>query len=170
MYKRQNYSPYLAGLPEVVVVSKAEGIDDEMREDIESQLRKVVKQDTAVYFMSAQAHQGIDEVLKELYRAVTTTRADEEEADEEQSLPVYDLTDKELSREWHVTKQKKHFLVTGERIEVFAQKTYFDDYHSLQRLQDIMNKLGIMHELVKQKYKTGDEVVIGNPEIGRFTL
>ena len=50
------------------------------------------------------------------------------------------------------------YLVTGPKIERFARRTDFDNEHGINRLRDIMSKLGITGELIKQG-ATGDSVI-----------
>jgi GTP-binding protein len=58
--------------------------------------------------------------------------------------------------------------VTGTKIEKFAARTNYDNVHSVNRLRDIMRKLGIMHELERQGAQPDDIVVIG--EVGEYQL
>jgi GTP-binding protein len=39
------------------------------------------------------------------------------------------------------------YIVTGEKIEKFARRTNYDNFESLNRLRDIMQRMGINHEL-----------------------
>lgn len=164
------YSRDLANLPEVVALTKTEGFDQEMLEDAVKKLKKVVKKGTIIRPISSAAHTGLDELLtdlKVLVDASDDSRQEELVGEEEN---VYRLSASERSKsEWSVQLKRGKYTVTGPKIERFANKTYFDDYYSVERLKDIMQKLGIAHELNRQGY-TGKEVVIfGNPEIGRLT-
>jgi GTP-binding protein len=59
------------------------------------------------------------------------------------------------------------WVVTGEKIEKFARRTNYDQFESVNRLRDIMRKMGIYHHLVREG-ATGESMVrIGNAE---FTL
>jgi GTP-binding protein len=58
-------------------------------------------------------------------------------------------------------------LITGSKIEKFAKRTDFDNIHGVNRLRDIIKKMGITHELERQG-ATGESIIqIGNHE---FTL
>ncbi len=39
-------------------------------------------------------------------------------------------------------------------------RTDFTSFHGTQRLRDIMRKMGIMHELVRQGIEAGDKIAI----------
>ena len=50
------------------------------------------------------------------------------------------------------------YEVAGDKIEKFARRTDFDNFEGLNRLRDIMKKLGISHELTR-KGATGESVI-----------
>jgi GTP-binding protein len=87
------------------------------------------------------------------------------EVSEADKLPVLTISDEDA---WHVKKTDKGFVVTGRKIERFARRTDFDNYHGVQRLRDIMKKMGIMHALVRAQIEAGQKIIIGQPEIGRM--
>ena len=59
------------------------------------------------------------------------------------------LTFEEPADRWHI-QNKNEYVVTGKKIESFARRTDFSDYHGIQRLRDILKKMGIINALVKQ--------------------
>lgn len=74
-------------------------------------------------------------------------------------IPVIKLGPEQLSRAWKVEKTIENsengekttkFVVTGPKIEKFARRTDLDNYASLNRLRDIMKKMGIRAELTSQ--------------------
>ncbi|MBQ3470286.1 Obg family GTPase CgtA [Candidatus Saccharibacteria bacterium] len=88
-----------------------------------------------------------------------TTRAD---------IPTISLSPKELKDIWKAEKTDDgKFIVTGEKIEKFARKTDLNNYASLNRLRDIMKKLGIRAELTNQGAKPDSIISIAGKE---FTL
>ena len=142
------HDPKLAAQPEVVVMTKVEGLDADMVADIKSQLREVVPKETDIFAISSQSGEGLKEVLRALRSLVVAQKnaQDELEAEELSGDVVYTLDTPELA--WQVVKGGNgEFKVTGDKIEKFARRTNFDDYHGRQRLRDIMKKMGIMHEL-----------------------
>ncbi len=60
------------------------------------------------------------------------------------------------------SKTSDGFLVTGRKIERFAARTDFEDFHGTQRLRDIMKKMGILNELARKGAETGDRVHIAD--------
>ena len=69
----------------------------------------------------------------------------------EVDLPIISLAPDVLKDTWRVEKQPDDsFKVTGEKIEKFARRTDMNNYASVNRLRDIMKKLGIRAELTSQ--------------------
>ena len=89
------------------------------------------------------------------------------EIDEEDLIPVITLGDTQDSL--LVSRGQDGFVVSGPKIERFARRTDFDNPAGIERLRDIMRKMGIMHELERQKIDPDDTIIIGaNIEYGRF--
>ena len=69
---------------------------------------------------------------------------------------------------WKVEKTEDgKFIVTGEKIEKFARRTDMNNYASVNRLRDIMKKLGIRAELTTQGATPESIISIAGKE---FTL
>ena len=83
-------------------------------------------------------------------------------------IPTISLGKNALKDAWKVEKQEDgKFLVTGEKIEKFARRTDMDNYASVNRLRDIMKKLGIRAELTTQGAQPDSIIIIAGKE---FTL
>ena len=64
------------------------------------------------------------------------------------SVPTISLSPETVKTSWKVEKTEDgKFIVTGEKIEKFARRTDMNNYESLNRLRDIMKKMGIRAEL-----------------------
>lgn len=164
------YSPKIAGLPEVVALTKAEGFDPELLDMQKQALAAVVPKGTKIFAMSSQAHEGVKEVLRELARQVRAVRAaqqaEEEESDDAVSaIPVITLSDTQLDSAWSVEATKHGFTVSGAKIEKFARRTNMDDYHGRMRLRDIMRKLGVVHELLRAGAKGDSSISIAGKSL-----
>ena len=66
-----------------------------------------------------------------------------------------------------IEKTDDKFIVTGEKIEKFARRTNFANYASVNRLRDILKKLGIRAELTSQGAVADSIISIAGHE---FTL
>jgi len=207
--------------PEIVALTKCEGLDPEI---IEMQKRSILKvnKKAKVLAISAVAHQGLDELLRTLSlasgeasrrgedvlssesfppaRTATyipdgaekvapegqsfpdsqriTSRAESGDPEKnvrpqalEADLPVISLPKSAVKTTWKVEKVEDEegikFIVTGDKIEKFARRTDYANYASLNRLRDIMKKLGIRAELTSQGAQPDSIISISGHE---FTL
>lgn len=164
----EQYSEELSTRPELVVLTKCEGLDDELINMQIAELRQVVPADTKVLAVSATAHSGLVEVLRQLRSIVKRQRAVVVEAEKAPDKVTLTLDDKQLENQWAVSRDKDgRYLVTGAKIERFARRTNFDQFEAINRLRDIMRKLGISHELIRQGAEPDSVVKINDDE---FTL
>lgn len=102
-----NYSDELANRPELVVLTKVEGVDEDI---IKMQMASILEKnpDAKVMAMSASAHQGTQEVLRELRLMIEATQApaeaEEGEAGADSDIPVITLEQKEQKHRAHHQK------------------------------------------------------------------
>ena len=101
-----NYSEDLAARPELVVLTKIEGVDEDI---IKMQMAAILDQnpDAKVMAMSASAHQGVQEVLRELRLMIEATQANatvDDETTETEELPVITLGESEQKHRAHHQK------------------------------------------------------------------
>ncbi len=156
----KDYKVDLTDRPQVVVLNKIDGLDEDIVQDKLKELKKVVPRGAKVFAVSAQSKQNVRELLYALQELVEKERVQRNEAADRQELPVITLDSEDDA--WMVVKEKDHFLVTGKKIERFAARTDFSNPHGVQRLRDIMRKMGIMHELERKGAIAGDRIVVGN--------
>lgn len=161
------YQTALNDRPEIVALTKIEGLDDEIVADLLKQLQTAAGKKATVMPISSAAGTGLKELLYKVKGVVMAARAAIAEAEEEErtKLPVIGLED--TGNAWRITKQDGLFLVTGNKIERFAYRTDFQNEEALQRLRDIMRKMGIMHKLLREGLEPGMQVRIGGA--GSFT-
>jgi GTP-binding protein len=173
--------------PEIVALTKTEGLDPEI---IEMQKQAILSQNplAKVFAISSIAHQGTTELLRELYAEIVkntatqaTTNLDnvlDKTQDSASSaiykniapedVPVIKLSDKAYANVWQVVKGDDGvFHISGEKIEKFARRTDLANYASVNRLRDIMKKLGIRAELTTQGAEPDSIIEIAGKE---FTL
>lgn len=179
--------------PEVVALTKCEGVDDEI---IQMQMASIlaVNPDAKVFAISAAAHQGLTDLLRELKqiceknpktKAINNSSSKTEKSadsakkaprelslDDESEIPTISLGKDALKTTWKVEKIEDEdggtkFIVTGEKIEKFARRTDLNNYASVNRLRDIMKKLGIRAELTSKGATPESIISIAGKE---FTL
>lgn len=157
----KEYKVDLSTKPQVVALTKTEGLDADIVKDQLAKLKKVASKGAALLAISSQSRAGIPELLRTVRKLVDETRAKQAETEPEASdVPVLRLASDDLA--WHVTREKTFFAVTGKKIERFAARTDFTSEDGVQRLRDIMRKMGIMHELRRQGVTAEDRIRIGD--------
>ena len=181
--------------PEIVALTKCEGVDKDII-DMQTTSILAKNPDAKVFAISSSAHQGLTELLRELNEICQSTKDNSHEtvsrepyeASEESEprdggrertgsredylsaqddLPIISLSSKELKTAWKVEKDGDKCVVTGEKIEKFARRTDLNNYASVNRLRDIMKKLGIRAELTTMGAEPDSIISIAGKE---FTL
>ena len=161
MAELYSHSPELASRPEIVVLNKVDGLDEEIVSDLLMQLKKVVPKNTSLLAVSAKAGTGINDLLFIVSKAVTKQRQEAAQLQEkEESLPTHTLPDYEDA--WTVVKVGGIYKVSGKKIERFAERTDFSNEEAVQRLRTVMQKMGIMHELIRQGIESDDPIQIAS--------
>lgn len=156
----QAYSADLTKRPQIVVLNKVDGLDQEIIADRQAELQKALPKNTPVYAISAQSKQGVRELLFAVKDMVLAERAKHnDELAEVEGLPVLRLPQTEDT--WEVTQTEHGYEVTGPKIERFARRTDFSNPAGVQRLRDILKKTGVLHELARRGIEPGQKIKIG---------
>jgi GTP-binding protein len=150
------YTVDLSKRPQIVVLTKIDGFDEDKLRSRLTELQAILPKRTKLLAISANSKQGVSEFLFACKDAVTKARK-KTAPSKEQELPVIKLKSDDG---WSVTKTDDGFVVKGKKIERFAARTDFNNPHAIQRLRDIMKKMGIMHELARQGIAAGDSITI----------
>lgn len=162
-----DYRVDLSGRPQIVVLNKVDGLDEDIIADKMRELKKNVPKNVSILAISAASGQGVKELLYAVKDLMIATREKAAKATKKKrSLPVIRFIDQGAS--WQVQRFEGEFLVTGHKIERFAKRTDFANEHGVQRLRDIMQKMGILQELLKQGISPGEKIIIGKDHIGEI--
>lgn len=158
----------LASRPEIVALTKCEGVDNEI---IEMQMASIlaVNPNAKIFTISSAAHTGLTELLRALKNEIKNKKEIiEEDEIETEEIATITLNEKDLKDTWKVEKTEDgKFVVTGEKIEKFARRTDMNNYESLNHLRDIMKKMGIRAELTSLGAEPESMISIAGKE---FTL
>jgi len=163
-----DYSQDLAERPEVVALTKIEGLDQDIVTMQLDAAKEAAGHDN-ILAISSPAGQGVKDLLRLLRTKVQAVRQAELDAaanKDEDGLTRIELTTEQQSKAWTVDKlEDGSFAVKGPRIEKFARRTDFEGgYQNVNRLRDIMKKMGIAHEL-RRRGAEGDSIIrIGRSE------
>lgn len=159
------YKVNLTARPQVVALTKTEGLDQDIINDQLAKLQPSVPAETPLMAISAQSKQGLKELLYEVKAAVQKAAEQAEDAaSEEDNVPVYRLNPDQLP--WRIIKREDGYLVRGKKIERFAMRTDFDNEEGVRRLRDIMKKMGIMREIERAGIEKGQTIEFG--QIGKI--
>lgn len=153
------HSAALVTKPEVIALTKIDTVPESTVKQQLEHLRRVAK--SPIYPISAPAHLGILELLRRLAEMVEQQKAKQaliDKADVSSRVEIK-LDSRQLATSWWVSRRDDgSYLVTGEKVERFAERTDFASEFSINRLRDILAKLNIVAELVKQG-ATGESVI-----------
>ncbi|MDQ5972643.1 MAG: GTPase [Patescibacteria group bacterium] len=152
----KTYAVDLSKRPQIVVLTKIDGLDAEIIDAQIAELKKVVPKTTPIFAISAPSRQGVKELLYEALKIVTKERAKHVKK-AAAVLPVIRMVKDDS---WRVEKGENGFTVYGQKIERFAQRTDFDNTDAVARLYDILKKMGILKELHRQGIEAGQKIVI----------
>lgn len=166
--------------PEIVALTKCEGVDNEIIDMQKSSILET-NPEARIFAISAQSGMGVKDLLRELIKVKATSQSNSEPkvthpvsqkkspevTAEGEAIPVITLTSEQLSKAWKVEKQADKYIVTGPKIEKFARRTDLGNYESVNRLRDIMKKMGIRAELTSQGAQPESIISIAGKE---FTL
>ena len=158
-----HYQVDLSVKPQLIVITKQETVDQKTITAATKAIKKVAGS-TPIFTISAQAHQGLLEVLRAAAELVKAARAERERHIAATAIPVIETID--LPDFWRVTSDEDGiFRVIGERIEGFARRTNFEEDDGVRRLRDILAKTGVAREIRRQGAVDGDIIRIGDTEL-----
>ena len=155
------YKVDLSKKPQVVALTKIEGLDSDIVHEQLAKLKTIVPRGMVVCALSARTKQGVPELLRVLQRMVDKVRAKQAAHEPVKAeLPVLRLP--EVGDAWTIEKKDGRFVVRGKKIERFAVRTDFSSEAGLRRLRDIMRKMGIMHGLIREGIEAGQTIAIAD--------
>lgn len=162
----KDYAVDLSKKPQIVALSKIDGMDKKHVSAMLSKLKKIAPKNTPVLAFSSLSREGLIEMLRLIQKQVEKIQKSKSKEESKQELPVIGMREDETS--WLIKKTKDSFVVTGKKIERFAGRTKFGDPHGEQRLRDILAKMGIIKELERHGIEPGQKIIIGEPAIGEI--
>ncbi|MDD2871620.1 MAG: GTPase ObgE [Candidatus Gracilibacteria bacterium] len=156
------FSSDLANKEEIIVFSKADLLDKEMKDFIVSEFK--ARFNKQVFVISAATGEGIGELIDFLIDNYSkeVVETDDESEDIVRDLKVYDLKTRSNSKEVVVEYLGDlTFRASGERLEQIVRMTDFDNGEAVLRVYDVLDKLGVMKiiepQLAKYLEETGKD-------------
>lgn len=160
------YKIDMSSKPQILVINKIEGLDDEIISDLQEQLKKKVKK-AKIYAISAVSGAGLKQVLYAASEQVEKLKKQEALVAEKEANkpPVITLDDRTNDEEqWSLDYESKvnKVIVRGKKIERFANRTDFESEDGVRRLRDIMRKMGILKQFEKEEVEDMAKVYFGD--------
>ena len=146
------YSEKLAKKPQIVVANKAD--IPAFYDNFDAFKAEIEGMGYPVFAISGATKMGITEVLNEAYRLLSTI------PDEEEEYEMFDFDEMRTADKIEITKEDGIYFVDSLRIQNLVESTNFDDYESLQYLQRMLRKLGVIDKLEEAGITEGDTVNI----------
>ena len=159
-----DYNQDLANKKRIIVLTKTDSIEESELKKLQKLVQKAAGK-IPVMTMSSIASKNVQEVLRAVYVIVKEAHDIREAAKPKpEDIPVIELaTPPDF---WQVTAEEDGtYRVTGGRIEGFGRRTNWDSGDGVERLRDIMRKVGVAKELRKLGAKPGDTVRIGDNKL-----
>lgn len=159
------YQTDLSRRPQIVALTKIDGVDKQHLVSQIKKLRKILPKSRLLLAISAPSGEGINELLRAVRSQVEKSKRP---ADKKRRLKLPVIGIRKEDDTWQVQEIDEGFRITGAKIERFAQRTRFGDYHGEQRLFDILRKEGVIKELERQGIEPEQKILIGKPTVGEL--
>jgi len=153
------FNPALGRRPQIVVGNKIDLLDDEAVEEARRRFREI---DVPVYPISVATLKGVREIAAMAFRMLTDVRT-QENAD----APVVRRRVYRYRGEtgFEVRQQEEGFVVSGDAVEKLVKMLVLDSRDAMEYLGKRLEKMGVVRELKKQGFSTGDVVTIGGIDL-----
>jgi GTPase len=147
------FSADLVEKEEIIILSKADLLDDEMKKFLLSEFKKKYKK-KKIFLISAATSEGISELKDFLVDSYTSFEVHERRNDQEElKMVVYDLKNQEDDdpRNYTISDQGGlTFHIQGKRIEQMVRMTNFENKEAIMRIYDILERIGAIRKIQKK--------------------
>ncbi len=142
------FSDLLKNKEELVVFSKADLLDSEMKEYILEEFKKKYPE-KKVFMISSASREWVDELIDYLIDTYSTSIEDDLPEEELVSdLVVFDLKEKSDPRKVDVKYLwDMKFKATGERLEQIVRMTDFTNVEAVIRVYDVLDKMWVVKDI-----------------------
>jgi len=153
----KNYKIDLSKKPQVIALTKIDGLDEDIVQDQVKNLKKIAR-NTEIFTISSLSGLGLKPLLYKLHEIVQKAQKSQKSKKKSkgEKLPVIGLSEDNDS--WQIEIKRKKVIISGKKIERFAARTDFENEEAVRRLRDIMNKMGIMHDLERSDVQLGAKI------------
>ena len=154
------FNPVLAERPQIVAGNKIDLIGDE---DVANARDRFRAEGIEVHPISVATRAGLQELVLQTYRELEQLKA--ENADGGVALPIRRKVYRfQGETGFRVDRDGDGFVVSGEVVENVVRKLVLDSRDAMKYMSDRLEKMGVIKELRKRGFTTGDTVRIGEAE------
>ncbi|MFK7780087.1 MAG: GTPase ObgE [Candidatus Gracilibacteria bacterium] len=155
------FSPDLANKEEIIVFSKADLLDKEMKDFIVSEFKK--KFNKTIFVISAVTGEGVPELIDYLIDNYSKNIVVEQDKDKEKEIKIYDLRANINPKAVDVKYLGDFkFEASGIRLEQIIRMTDFENKEAVLRVYDVLDKLGVMRIIEPELKKILEETGMDN--------
>ncbi|MDD2908084.1 MAG: GTPase ObgE [Candidatus Gracilibacteria bacterium] len=145
------FSEVLTNKEEIIVFSKADLLDSEMKEFIVEEFKK--KFDKKVFIISAATGEGIETLKDFLIDNYSKEKLNKDVLAEVKEIKIYNLKEEneEEPKRFNVEYVDGYvFKASGARLEQIVRMTDFSNLEALARVYDVMEKIGLLKSVEKE--------------------
>ena len=164
------YNPELVKRPQVLLLTKVDGAEAEALQAVADRLRRRLPAATSIYKISSLAGLNLKPLLADLRRLVNAARRRQQAAEPPAAAETVVFGFRPLAASFKIDKEADRFVVYGAKIETFARKTDFANYHARQRLIDIMTKMNVVRRLLLAGCRPDQPIFFGAGRVGPLYL
>jgi len=154
------FSETLLEKEEIIIFSKWDLLDDEMKQHIVSEFKKLYPNKKS-FIISAATGEGIEE-LKD-FLVDNYSKDEQEEILEQEEVKIYDLEEREDPRNIKVTHERDLiFRAKWKRLEQIVRMTDFENSEAVMRVYDVLDKMWVIRDVERKLKKVMEERDIDN--------
>lgn len=152
----KKYNVKLWNRPQIIAANKADMLsDDTAFEKFKDSVGKLGYKN--VYKISAATNQGVEELMKEAARILSTIPiTDLEISEEDKFVP------EEKRFTYTITKQDGAYVIEGSFVDRLLESVNVNDADSLKYFQKVLKNKGVMDELMEMGIQDGDLVKLND--------
>lgn len=159
----EKYSQKLAGLAQIVVLTKTDLLDPEtLKDKIEKFKKEIAKKgpkNVQVLSISSITNKGLDELKSAVWKLLEKTPKPQPIEVEETNFDKRDKTSLEITRD-----PSGMFVVTGGYVDNLVRGIVLSDFNSFSYFQMRLKRDGVIEKLKEKGMKAGDQVKIKDIE------
>lgn len=157
------HDPRLAGLPRVLVLSKADLMPAGDMDAAAGEWRERMGPDVPVLVTSSATGEGIESLKKELLRLVPLVSTDVAEGAGEDEVAEFRVFKPAARTAFSIERDPDtgDFVVTGDAIDRLIARHDLENEEALAHVEHRLRRMGVLAALEGQGFRAGDDVEIG---------